>query len=66
MDRAEEILVKLGQGALAHEARKCLLEIYQQRNWPRAIELARELKSGPTSAFSTSWRNTTASWRKAR
>lgn len=46
VDRAEEILVKLGQGALAHEARKCLLEIYQQeRNWPRAIELARELKS---------------------
>ena len=34
VDRAEEILVKLGQGALAHEARKCLLEIYQQeQNW---------------------------------
>jgi lipopolysaccharide biosynthesis regulator YciM len=46
IDRAEEILVKLDHGTLAHEARKCLLEIYQQeRNWPRAIELARELKS---------------------
>ena len=50
VDRAEELLLHLTQGNhpsnRAHEARKLLLEIYQQeRNWPLAIELARTLKS---------------------
>nr|WP_176426046.1 lipopolysaccharide assembly protein LapB [Chromobacterium sp. ASV5] len=46
VDRAEEILVQLLSGNMALAARRQLLDIYQQdRDWKKAIETARELRS---------------------
>ncbi|MCW3481378.1 lipopolysaccharide assembly protein LapB [Neisseriaceae bacterium JH1-16] len=46
IDRAEETLVKLVDGNMSLAARKELLDIYQQdRDWQKAIELARGLAS---------------------
>lgn len=46
VDRAEEILLNLRDGASAQRARRLLLDIYQQdRDWSRAIEVARALRS---------------------
>jgi lipopolysaccharide biosynthesis regulator YciM len=46
VDRAEEILLKLLNGNMALAARRQLLDIYQQdRDWKKAIETARELRS---------------------
>ncbi len=46
VDRAEEILVKLLNGNMALQARRALLDIYQQdRDWSKAIDTARELLS---------------------
>ena len=51
VDRAEEILAKLAQASgVGQTARQRLLDIYQQeRDWPRAIALASELRSEATS-----------------
>ena len=44
VDRAEVLLVPLSKGAVAQQAQRRLLDIYQQeRNWPRAIELSQTL-----------------------
>jgi lipopolysaccharide biosynthesis regulator YciM len=44
LDRAEEIFNKLGATAFEDEAKRNLLEIYQaEKEWQKAIELAREL-----------------------
>ncbi|QBJ78921.1 MULTISPECIES: lipopolysaccharide assembly protein LapB [Aquitalea] len=46
VDRAEEILLKLLNGNMTLAARRQLLDIYQQdRDWYKAIETARELRS---------------------
>jgi len=44
LDRAEEVFRKLSDGAHGVEARRFLLEIYEQeKDWPRAIEMAQRL-----------------------
>jgi len=44
LDRAEEIFRKLSEGPHGVEARRFLLEIYEQeKDWPRAIEMAQRL-----------------------
>src|SRR5215207_9985486 len=44
LDRAEEVFKRLADGAHAAAARSHLLEIYEQeKDWPRAIEMARAL-----------------------
>lgn len=44
LDRAEEALQRLESGAYALEARRSLLTIYTiEKDWPRAIELAKQL-----------------------
>lgn len=46
VDRAEEILLKLLDGNMGLAARQQLLDIYQQdRDWQKAIETAKELRS---------------------
>lgn len=50
VDRAEEQLLQLLEGPLAADARQKLLDIYQQeRDWPRAIEMARTLRTESVS-----------------
>lgn len=50
VDRAEEQLLQLLDGPLAADARQNLLDIYQQeRDWPRAIEMARTLRTESVS-----------------
>ncbi len=45
LDRAEEVFVKLSDGALAGESRRFLLEIYQQeKDWEKAAAVARRLE----------------------
>jgi lipopolysaccharide assembly protein B len=45
LDRAEELFARLEGGAHAGEARRHLLEIYEQeKDWPRAIDMARRLE----------------------
>lgn len=45
LDRAEELFARLEGGAHAVEARRYLLEIFQQeKDWARAIEMARRLE----------------------
>jgi lipopolysaccharide assembly protein B len=47
LDRAEEVFTRLAQGTQAGVARRHLLEIYQQeKDWPRAIDMARNLGGG--------------------
>lgn len=47
VDRAEQIFVGLEQGSKARAAREILLNIYQQdRDWEKAIQLAKELSGG--------------------
>ena len=44
LDRAEEAFTRLADGAHAVEARRHLLEIFEQeKDWPRAIDMARRL-----------------------
>jgi lipopolysaccharide assembly protein B len=44
LDRAEEVFRKLSDGPHGVEARRFLLEIYEQeKDWPRAIEMAQRL-----------------------
>ena len=46
LDRAEELFGRLEQGPLAREARRYLLEIFQQeKDWARAIDMARRLEA---------------------
>jgi lipopolysaccharide biosynthesis regulator YciM len=46
LDRAEEVFAKLADGAHAGEARRYLLEIYQQeKDWERAEAMARRLEA---------------------
>ncbi len=48
LDRAEEVFQKLEQSAQAGAARRALLEIYEQEKaWPRAIEMTRQVESDP-------------------
>ena len=66
VDRAEEILVKLGQGRAGARGAQM-----PAGNLPARAQLAARHRTGARAesedfAFSTSWRNTTASWRKAR
>ena len=45
LDRAEEVFARLAQGPRATDARRHLLEIYQQeKDWPRAIAMAERLQ----------------------
>src|SRR5205814_9496710 len=45
-DRAEEVFIKLEKTNFASKAKKHLLEIYEQeKDWARAIELAKRLAS---------------------
>lgn len=47
VDRAERILVGLQHGSKARSAQEILLSIYQQdRDWEKAIDLAKKLSSG--------------------
>jgi len=46
LDRAEEVFVRLAEGPHAAEGRRFLLEIYQQeKDWARAIAMARQLEA---------------------
>ena len=46
LDRAEEAFARLAEGPHAVEARRHLLEIFEQeKDWPRAIDMARSLAS---------------------
>ena len=46
LDRAEEVFTKLQESNLAPAARRHLLEIYEQeKDWPRAIEMAKKLQA---------------------
>src|SRR4051812_43308727 len=48
-DRAEEVFTRLAEGPQAAAARRHLLEIYQQeKDWSRAIDMARKLGAGAT------------------
>ena len=49
LDRAEEVFTRLAAGGQGNAARRHLLEIYQQeKDWSRAIEMARSLGAGTT------------------
>src|SRR5688572_24834633 len=49
LDRAEDVFTRLVAGGQANTARRHLLEIYQQeKDWSRAIEMARSLGAGTT------------------
>ena len=46
LDRAEELFVRLENGAHTREARRYLLEIFQQeKQWQKAIDMARRLEA---------------------
>ncbi len=48
LDRAEEVFRKLEKSPQARAARRHLLEIYEQeKDWPRAIEMTRQVESDP-------------------
>jgi lipopolysaccharide biosynthesis regulator YciM len=48
LDRAEEVFQKLEQSTQSGAARRALLEIYEQEKaWPRAIEMTRQVESDP-------------------
>jgi len=48
LDRAEELFSKLERSPQAIAARRCLLEIYEQeKDWPRAIEMTRQVETDP-------------------
>jgi lipopolysaccharide assembly protein B len=48
LDRAEEVFSKLEKTGLAMVARRALLEIYEQeKDWPRAIEMTRQVETDP-------------------
>ena len=48
LDRAEEVFSKLEKTNLAMVARRALLEIYEQeKDWPRAIEMTRQVETDP-------------------
>jgi lipopolysaccharide biosynthesis regulator YciM len=48
LDRAEEVFRKLEGSPQAPAARRHLLEIYEQeKDWPRAIEMTRQVESDP-------------------
>ena len=48
LDRAEEVFQKLEQTPQGGAARRALLEIYEQEKaWPRAIEMTRQVESDP-------------------
>jgi len=48
LDRAEEVFQKLEQSSQGGAARRALLEIYEQEKaWPRAIEMTRQVESDP-------------------
>ena len=48
LDRAEEVFSKLEKTTLAMVARRALLEIYEQeKDWPRAIEMTRQVETDP-------------------
>jgi lipopolysaccharide biosynthesis regulator YciM len=51
LDRAEEVFKKLSESALGPKAQASLLQIYEQeKDWTRAIELARGLSAGASEA----------------
>src|SRR6187549_670512 len=46
LDRAEEVFQRLSDGPQAGEARRFLLEIYEQeKDWPRAIEMTKQVET---------------------
>jgi lipopolysaccharide assembly protein B len=48
LDRAEEVFSKLEKTNLAMVARRALLQIYEQeKDWPRAIEMTRQVETDP-------------------
>jgi lipopolysaccharide biosynthesis regulator YciM len=48
LDRAEEVFSRLADGPQAIQARRHLLQIYEQeKDWPRAIEMTRQVESDP-------------------
>jgi lipopolysaccharide biosynthesis regulator YciM len=48
LDRAEEVFSRLEKTNLAMPARRFLLEIYEQeKDWPRAIEMTRQVETDP-------------------
>lgn len=48
LDRAEELFSRLESTSQAMAARRFLLEIYQQeKNWPRAIEMTKQVETDP-------------------
>ena len=48
LDRAEELFSRLENTSQAMAARRFLLEIYQQeKNWPRAIEMTKQVETDP-------------------
>ena len=48
LDRAEDVFARLLEGRFGDEARRSLLEIYQaEKDWPKAIDMARELSASP-------------------
>jgi lipopolysaccharide biosynthesis regulator YciM len=48
LDRAEELFKKLEKTAQAIPARRYLLEIYEQeKDWPRAIEMTKQVETDP-------------------
>jgi lipopolysaccharide biosynthesis regulator YciM len=50
LDRAEELFKKLESTAQAVTARQHLLQIYEQeKDWPRAIEMTRQVETDPRS-----------------
>jgi lipopolysaccharide biosynthesis regulator YciM len=50
LDRAEELFSRLESTSQAMAARRFLLEIYQQeKNWPRAIEMTKQVETDPSA-----------------
>jgi lipopolysaccharide assembly protein B len=48
LDRAEEVFARLEKTNLGMAARRFLLEIYEQeKDWPRAIEMTRQVETDP-------------------
>jgi len=48
LDRAEEMFSRLEKTGQAMAARRALLQIYEQeKNWPRAIEMTRQVETDP-------------------
>ena len=50
LDRAEEVFSRMEKTNLAMPARRFLLEIYEQeKDWPRAIEMTKQVETDPRS-----------------